>query len=821
VHNLPEQLTSFVGREKETAEVARLMNTSRMLTLTGSGGCGKTRLAVHVARALVETFEDGVWLVELAPLGDHARVPQAVISALGLRDLSSRPPSVALQEFLRARHALLILDNCEHLIVACAELAASLLRKCSRVSILATSRERLGIGGETEWRVPSLGAPPLHMATSGPGEQLPAADSLIQYDSVRLFFERAQAAHPAFELNRQTAQVAAQICVLLDGLPLAIELAAARVRHLPVVTIAARLSGRLTLLTGGSREVLPRLQTLRATLDWSYELLSEPERKVLCRLSVFTGPFSLEAAEAVCADTPMSAPFQADTVDSTEVVEVVARLIDKSLVVLESSTSYTTPPQGVKEVDFLFRPFSASAPYRLLETVRQYAAEQLDQLGESRERYRRHRDWYAGLAIYAKPRLQGPDQQAWLDRLHAEYENIRSALTLSERDPGGGQTLLEIAEALTIFWDIGMRVREGRLWLGRALAACRDAPAQLRARAMLGAGFLATRVYDRASAESAYTEALRLFREAGDDRGVVESLSSLSNPALERCDYATGRALLEESLGLAERLGDDLLVAQVRWHLGKPLVEQGHYDQARSSLQASLATYESVCDIGRQASVRNWLGAVDLAVGECTKARSHFALTLQLFQEARDVPGVAWSLFGLGLAALLRGDVGEARVYGEKALEIRRMLGVGHRALGETLGLLGSVERECGNMLSARARLGEGLQVHHRSGFKLGVAQCVEGIAGLASDAGQAGRAARLFGAAAKLRDTIGAPLRSSDRPIYERDVAAARVGVDAQTFATAWAEGQSMPLEQAIAVALSNELPGRPTPHPLYIDDP
>ncbi len=371
-NNLPHQVTSFIGREREMAEVKRLLAATRILTLTGPGGCGKTRLALRVAADLLEEFANGVWLAELAALSDSALVPQAVASALGVREESGRSLLATLADYLQPKQLLLVLDNCEHLIGACAPLAAALLRACPRLKILALSWEVLGIAEEVTYHVPALSLPDLR--------RLPSLEHLTQYEAVRLFIERAADALPTFAVTNQNARAVAQVCYRLDGIPLAIELAAARVKVLSVDQIAGRLDDRFRLLTSGSRAAPPRLQTLRATMDWGYDLLLEKERLVLRRLAVFAGGWTLEAAEAVCAG---------DGVEGFEVLDLLTRLVNKSLVSAEEQGEETR--------------------YRMLETVRQYAWEKLLESGEADVMRGRHRDWDQRMAERAEPEFHGPN----------------------------------------------------------------------------------------------------------------------------------------------------------------------------------------------------------------------------------------------------------------------------------------------------------------------------------------------------------------------------------------------------------------------------
>src|SRR5829696_2809070 len=454
-HNLPLELSSFVGREKELAEVKRLLENNRLLTLTGSGGCGKTRLALAVASELVEAFEDGVWLVDLAPLADPALVPQAVASTLGVREQSGRILTEILYAYLRSKKVLLVLDNCEHLIEACAKLSEVLLRSCPQLRVLATSREALGITGEVTWLVPSLTLPDLR--------HLPAFESLPRYESARLFLERTAAVKPTFVLTEQNAGAVAQICYRLDGIPLAIELAAARTKVLSVEQVADRLDDTFKLLSAGGRTAVPRQRTLHATMDWSHELLPEEERTLFRRLSVFAGGFTLEAVESVCAGEDLT---------RDEVLELLSHLVDKSLVMVREE--------------------SGEARYRLLETVRQYGWEKLSESGEEEQVRERHAGHYLTLAEEAEPELKGEGQVAWLKRFEREHDNLRAAMRWL-LDRGESEKAVRLGWALWLFWWIRGHFAEGRRSMERALTTGGSAamPPSARAKALFVAGTMA------------------------------------------------------------------------------------------------------------------------------------------------------------------------------------------------------------------------------------------------------------------------------------------------------------------------------------------
>ena len=431
-HNLPAQLTSFVGREREMPEIASLLDATRLLTLTGAGGSGKTRLGLEVAGRLTEDFRDGVWLADLARLADPNLVPQAIAAALGVRDEGLRPLLDQLSDYCQPREMLLLLDNCEHLIDACAAVAHRLLSAAPDLKILATSREPMGIGGEITFVVPTLAVP-------DPGS-LPPLDALMRFDAIRLFTERARIARPDFALTEANGAAVAEICRRLDGMPLAIELAASRVRLLPVEEIRARLADRFELLTGGSRIALPRHQTLRATIEWSYALLTEPERGLLRRLAVFAGGWTLQAAEVVCGVH--------DDAAQPHVLDLMARLADKSLVIPEWR--------------------GRAGRYGMLETLRQFALEQLEQCGEAADTRRRHAAYFVALAEEAEEALMGSEQRAWQARLDDEHNNIQVAFDwLASAEARSVQArpeeaALRMAGALWRYWEVRGHVAEGR-----------------------------------------------------------------------------------------------------------------------------------------------------------------------------------------------------------------------------------------------------------------------------------------------------------------------------------------------------------------------
>ncbi|HEU5102119.1 MAG TPA: tetratricopeptide repeat protein, partial [Roseiflexaceae bacterium] len=827
-HNLPAQLTSFIGRTHELAAVTRLLTTTRLLTLTGAGGCGKTRLALQVATQLLDAYPDGVWWVELATLADAALLPQAVAAMVEVREQPGQPLLETLSDSLHTKAMLLLLDNCEHLIEACAQLATELLRSCPQLRILATSREGLGIAGETTWRVPGLALPDRMPAPHG--------EELAQAEAVRLFVERAAAALPTFRITERSAPAVAQICQRLDGLPLAIELAAARVKLLSVEQIAARLSDCFQLLTSGSRTALPRHQTLRATIDWSYMLLLESERALLRRLAVFAGGWTLGTAEAICTDQDEDATMKHDLALAlhaspraalrlpSDVLEVLAHLVDKSLVVVE---------QGVGE-----------ARYHLLETVRQYADEKVLEVSEVAMLHGRHLDFFMTLAEQAESQMAGPDQTIWLDRLEAEHGNLRAALTWAI-NCGEVETALRLGVALWRFWDRRSHASEGRAWLEQALAQSGGVPALWRARALHTAGNLARNQGEYPRAAALYEEALVLWRQLGDRRGLTHSLHGVGNTAFDMGDYQRATPILEECLALFRELGDRhgvalelaalgelawcqadyarsrrlseeglVLYRQLgeRWGIGLTLSnlglvaeDQGEYERAAALFEESMAHLRAIGDRRGIALTCNHQGHIELNQARYQRAVALCMEALAIFRELGEQWGAALALDNLGQAARSQGDASQAATLCEESLALFRASG-DRRGVANALNSLGDVACDRGDLAHARVLYRESLALNQELGNQVGIAVSLEGLGSVAAVQGQLVQAVRLLTAAQAVRAHIGAPVPPSRRAGYDRSCAAVRTQLDETAFAAAWAAGRALPLEQAIALALGDQ---------------
>jgi len=643
-HNLPSQLSSFIGRDGEMTEARRLLTQTRLLTLTGTGGAGKTRLALQAAAEAVEDYPDGVWLVELASLRDPALLAQTVAAVLGVGE-EGGPRSLAqtLADALRPKSLLLVWDNCEHLVDACARLAETLLRACPGLRLLATSREALEIGGEVVLVVSSLALPPV-----GPrgGARAATPETLAGCDSVRLFVERATTALPAFRLSAGNAPAVALVCARLDGIPLALELAAARVRVLTPEQIAGRLDDRFRLLSGGSRTALPRQQTLRALIDWSYDLLPAPEKTLLRRLSVFAGGWALEAAESVCSG---------EDVAEREVLDLLSRLVAKSLVMVE-------PPDA------------GQVRYRLLENLRSYARERLMETAEADAIAARHAAWFLAFAEEARPKLSGPEQALWLDRLERDHDNLRAALRACQQtDPGVG---LRLARALAVFWRIRGYLSEGCGWLGLFLGAAPDAPDPDRANALNAFGTLNWSCGDFVAARAAHESCLGIMRALADQNGVATALNNIALATEAEGDLDAARHLYEESLAIYRALGMKGKTASVLVNLSTLDAALGDNRVARGHLEESLLLLQDSENTWAMAMAQDNLGLVCGRLGDYSQAHAHLRACFTTLNALKDNAATAAALNTLAsLCVMQRNDAAAVRFFG--AVEaLRQSLGL-------------------------------------------------------------------------------------------------------------------------------------------------
>lgn len=636
LYNLPAPPNQFIGRQQEVRTVCELLERPyvRLVSLTGPGGIGKTRLGLEIAAKMAAKFRDGICLVELAALTDSGLVGQAVALGLGLREEPGRPFQAILGEYLATRQLLLFLDNTEHLIEACALLADGLLRICPGLKILATSRESFNLTSEVPFRLASLRLPP-HASQDGLDHN-PNVEELYQYEALQLFVERAGQAQPGFELTQANAPAVVQVCRLLDGIPLGLELAASRLRMLSIEEIALRLDNAFSLLAGKSRAVLPRQQTMRASLDWSFDLLAGPERAVLRRLAIFRGGCTLEAAEAVCAG---------GEVDSDEVLDILDQLVNKSLVLVEEDES------GHKRL-------------RLLEILKQYLSEKLIEAGELILTCNRHLDYYLKIAEEASPKTRGPEQLQYFEKLEKEHDNFHGTFewSLEHRDnPEFLEKGLRLANSLYWFWFVRGFESEGRVWLEKLLQASGESvTAQYRAEALVELVIFSWGQHDYDTAMKASLEAERLYNQVGDKQGVAIGRGCDGIVLFSKGEFERGQQLLDEALAVMRHSSD-------RWFLGHFIylkatthLRLGQFDRASALYQESLAVFQQEGDWRWQGWVLYSLGHIRLYQKDFAQAETLLQENLKLFRLVGDRRGIPWSLQSLGSVMLERQDYAQA-----------------------------------------------------------------------------------------------------------------------------------------------------------------
>jgi len=636
--NIPVALNSFIGRENEILEVKQLLSEKRLVTISGPGGAGKTRLAFQLAGDVLKSFSHGVWLVDLAPFANAELINQFVLNSLGFREEVCCSPLQTLIDSLRDRSTLLVLDNCEHLLEGVAKLVDALLRGTLKLKILATSREPLGVMGETIWNIRPLSTPRIM------GERK-SMEALQDFEAVKLFVDRARSVRTDFALTNNNVSAVAQICARLDGIPLAIELAAARTRILSVEEIAARLDDRFQLLVG-TRTSIPRQKTLRNLIDWSYNLLPENERTLFRRLSVFSGGWTLRSAGAVCAD---------EILDTGDILDLLARLVDKSLVISDIQDS--------------------GERYRFLETIRQYAAEKLAEYNETGELALRHANYFSKMAEDSYGELWGPRQGYWLARLVANHDNLRTALDWLAITEGNEEKLLRVAGSLWRFWEIRGNISEGRTRLEDALGKNPSASIYLRANGLRGAGMLAHLQGDYERAAAMHKESLALFIEIGDKFGIARELDALGEIAQYKGDYLHATELHTESLALRYEVRDNEGIAISLGQLGVIARDRADYPHARALLEQSLEMSRELGDKLLTAQSLNNLGLVEHPVCEYARASRLFEEAVSLYRELNDRLGISNTLQNLGNVAKDQGKFKLATMQYNECLSLKEELG--------------------------------------------------------------------------------------------------------------------------------------------------
>jgi non-specific serine/threonine protein kinase len=768
-NNLPAPLTGFIGREKQKSEVADLLQGHRLVTLTGVGGGGKTRLSIEVARSLLAAGSEGVWFVELAALASGDLVPGAVAAVLQTRDEAGVTPEVGVARAIGSRSVTLVLDNCEHLLDDVSRLASTLLASCPGLRILATSREALGVAGETPYHVPSLAVPRTGATAT--------VEELSANESVQLFVARASAVNPSFRVDAENAAAVALICRSLDGIPLALELAAARVKVLPPDEIAKRLSDRFRLLSASSRTALPRHQTLRALIDWSYDHLTESEQGLLRRLSLFAGGWTLDAAESVCAG---------DGIEDWEILDGLSSLLDKSLV-----ESDVEGGQG-----------TGKPRYRMLETIREYAHARLLERREGAETLDRHRSYFLDLAEDLAAKLAGPEQAISLRRLAAEHENLRLALDMCAAPDVDVDLGWRLAGALGRYWFLRGHWNEGRREYGRLMElppASRKTPAA--ANAINWAGNLAKLQGDLGQARALLEESLAIRRSLDEPAGIASSLNNLGNVLKDQGDLDGALALYKESLALQRSIENRPGIAVALSSLGLLSHMSGQLEAARSYHDESLRLRRELGDRSNVAASLNNLGLIAEALGDPEAAIAHLEECTSILRELGDRWGDAAASSNLGRLAEAKGDHVRARDYLERALVVFRELG-DRRGSASTLNSLGLVLEAEGDREGARQSLRESLTIFHQLGELRRISSLLNALGGLES-AEDPPLAARLLGAAEAIRGQMGIALDAADLDRFQREMDFLRDRMGVESLASCMQEGRSLGPDGAAALIL------------------
>lgn len=772
-NNLPIQLTNFIGREKEISRVKQLLRDHRLVTLTGSGGTGKTRLSLQVAADMLGHFPQGIWFVELAPLTDPELVSQTILSSMGVHEQAGRPALDLLQEILHDKRSLIILDNCEHLIEASARVADVLLSAAPELKVLASSREALGIRGELSYPVPSLSSPDI--------KHLPVMEQLSQYEAVRLFIDRAALVSPNFVVNKQNAPFIAQICYRLDGIPLAIELAAARVKMLSVEQISNRLDDRFRLLTGGARTALPRQQTLRALIDWSFDLLLEKERLLLCRLSVFADSWTLDSAEAVCTQ---------EDIESFEMMDLLSQLVNKSLVVVIEK-----PQTGGKSL-----PEQTVPRYRMLETIRQYGHEKLLASGDGNKIRDGYFTFYLRMARKIVSEFFGPGELAWRVWLDEEWDNIRAAVEWSmETRPQAGLELVNFLGHL--FMDSQDHLTDIQDWLLQLISdPANQSRTTTRARGLLHWAWYANANYESsARIQTMIEEAISIYTKLGDSNGLAHGYLAA---ALAANDLESGQVSFQKALTLLHETKDKVWTGFALLYFGW-LIETQDYARKHASLEESLAIYRELGFVSGTIESLKQLGALALREGNFEQAHLWLDEGLLILQKYASTLGNSITMsYDLGDLAYYEGQYDLAKIYYESCLSwaSQKCLPLPEAWAYARLGYLYT---RLGDGEKARLYFQKALTPYRTGNTRLGVFFTVEGFASLAVREQLWEKAVKLFSWVSRVRENGGELRPPVEQASVERDLALIRSHLSNTEFQRLADGGASMTMDQAIACAL------------------
>lgn len=778
-NNLPSQLTSFIGRENEIAEVKQELETHRLVTLTGSGGTGKTRLSLQVAAELLDHFGHGVWSVELAPLTDPDLIPQVILSAIGVQEQPGKTPIDVLKVYLHEKQALIVLDNCEHLIEASAKLVNTLLNAAPKLKILASSREALGVKGEASYPVPSLSAPPNFRSLRDFG----SVEQLSQYEAVRLFIDRALLVAPHFVVDADNAPYIAKICYRLDGIPLAIELAAARIKMMSVDQISKRLDDRFRLLTGGARTALPRQQTLRGLIDWSYDLLTDKERLLLQRLSIFAGGWTLEAAEEVCNDqSPVNREQTDHRLPITDILDLLTQLFNKSLVVGMAEGSH-----------------SGETRYRMLETIRQYAREKLLEAGSIEIVRDKHLAYFVKLAEQAEPELYHSNQAFWLNKLDEEMDNFRMAVEWAiAKDVESG---LRIAAIPWRFWLVRGYLPEVADWLEQLLEQYKITNA-LHAQALAFHSLCKFRRGDFSETIALAKQSLEMARTLLDKQTEALSLAFLGILLAAQGNVGEGTPLLEEALAIYRSLDDKIGQAQTTEWLA---INNNDIEYAIAYTKEGLALARELGDLSGIAARLCLLSRLTWWKGDLSSPAIWLEEALSISRQIGNHTFECEALLYYGVLSYWQGDYQQANVYYQEAIMLGEKIGDTFQGLWSHIFIAYATLRQ-GEIQKAQALFEGSVRNTHKAGFTTALVFAMEGIASLHVIQNQPARAAQLFAWADAMRDQIGNHRPPVEQASVERDLAIICSKVNDAEFIELSEKGRTMTVEQAIAYALTEE---------------
>lgn len=763
-NNLPVQLTNFLGREKDINEIKKLLSDSHLLTLVGPGGTGKTRLCLQVAADIIDDYENGVWFIDLAPLKDGTLLPQTIAQAIGIKEESQQELTKTLINYFKEKEILILLDNCEHIIESCSNLSGELLINCPKLKIMATSREMLRINGETVYYVTSLELPDMDSDNS--------MDSLTQFESVKFFIERALSVKPGFQVTNENAPAVAEICFKLDGIPLAIELAAARVKVLSVEQICERLNDRFKLLISGSRTSLPRQKTLKALIDWSYDLLTEKEKILWRRLSVFAGGWTLEAAEEVCWD---------ENLNYDEILDTLSQLVDKSIVIYNET---------------LYR-------YKMLETIRQYGEEELETNSELEKIIIKHLDYYLSLAEISKNKLIGSEQKEWMEKLDSERSNFQVALVTSIVR-GCIEKGVRLATGLCRYWETRGYNSEAKNWLEEFLSSSEDLPVMEKANALQWSGTFEWITGNYSHAQTFYEKSYEIQKQLNNKQGIAVSLNNLGLVLNITGRYEESKILTEQSYDLFKELGNKPLIADSLLNLGSTYINLNDYERAKSAFEECLDLYREIGDKRGIGMILNNLGSIYGLKNDYESSRAYLEDSLSIQRELKDNRSISMTLGNLGAILSYQGYYKKAKEYLEESIKINTELGdqKGLASSMNTLGFIKYTEEDISNALYLHR---ESLKLRIKISNQTGINMSILGISESISDSDPV-KASLLLGATEEALYSIKEETEKEVQYRFEKTILRLKEKLGEEKFNEAFDSGKDLNIEQASELALRNE---------------